>query len=259
MQQTLTQSSAALALASCDASALASSDASALAWLVGAGVDTLVSDTPRNWLAPPVAAPMRAPVMQRPTAAPVAAAAAPASIAPDIAAATDLAALDILLRDFAHPLRRVDVSPQLLTGAIDSGVVVLGDHPDAADTPAGLLAMRMLAAIGIAAGGCAHAHLIPWSTPGARPARDDEIAAFAPFRRRALALARPRLILAFGDRAAALSGAARGLASTRGKWQAVDDVPMLATFHPRTLLAQPELKRLAWADLQAFAARINTP
>jgi uracil-DNA glycosylase len=33
-------------------------------------------------------------------------------------------------------------------------------------------------------------------------------------------------------------------------------VPLLATFHPRLLLKQPELKRLAWADLQAFAARL---
>jgi uracil-DNA glycosylase len=29
----------------------------------------------------------------------------------------------------------------------------------------------------------------------------------------------------------------------------------MLTFHPRRLLTQPELKRLAWADLQAFAAR----
>jgi uracil-DNA glycosylase len=39
-------------------------------------------------------------------------------------------------------------------------------------------------------------------------------------------------------------------------FRSVGGVPLLATFHPRRLLTQPDLKRLAWADLQAFAARL---
>ena len=129
--------------------------------------------------------------------------------------------------------------------------------PDAAGSPAALLMARMLAAIGLGADTVAAAHLLPWATAGGRPPRDEDIAAFAPFLARALALAAPRLILAFGDKAAALSGETRSVASLRGRWLALGGVPMLATFHPRRLLAQPELKRAAWADLQVFAARIE--
>ena len=74
----------------------------------------------------------------------------------------------------------------------------------------------------------------------------------------ARALMAPRLVLALGDRAAALAGEARGVAALRGRWHSLDGVPMLVTFHPRRLLTQPELTRLAWADLQAFAARLES-
>jgi DNA polymerase len=241
-----------------------SADAAALAWLVGAGIDVLVADTPRNWLTPPPAPPAAVPR----TAAPVApvARATPASVAAPAAtaaaaaanAATDLAGLDAAVRAFAHPLRRAEATPRLMTGATASGLVMIGDFPELPDSPVARLQTRMLAAIGLDAASVAEAHLLPWPTPGGRPPRDDEIAAFAPFVLRALALATPKLLLAFGDRAAALSGEARGVASLRGRWLAASGVPMLATFHPRRLLTQPELKRLAWADLQAFAARRET-
>ena len=98
----------------------------------------------------------------------------------------------------------------------------------------------------------------PWPLTGSRAPRADEITSFAPFIARAIGLARPRLILAFGQHAAALAGEDRGIASLRGRWLAIGETPMLATFHPRQLLNQPELKRLAWADLQALAARITS-
>ncbi len=232
-----------------------SADAAALAWLVGAGVDVLVGDAPRNWLTPPAAPPAAAPRATAPVvrAAPAPAAAVAATAA--ASAAADLAGLDAAVAAFAHPLRRADTSPRLIGGATASGLVIIGDVPEPPDSPAASLQARMLAAIGLDAASVAEAHLLPWPTPGGRPPRDEEIAAFAPFLARALTLSAPRLVLAFGDRAAALSGEARGVASLRGRWLAAAGVPMLATFHPRRLLTQPELKRLAWADLQAFAAR----
>lgn len=235
---------------------------SALGWLVAAGVDTLVGDSPRNWLATaPVAAPS-APVAVR-AAAVARVAGVPAAVTSPAAelakAAPDLAALDVAIAGFAHPLRRAE-PPRLLTGAVASGVIVLADQPEAVDSPADRLAARMLAAIGLDADKYARACLLPWHS--GRAPKDDEIAAYAPFLARALALAAPRVVLAFGDKAAALSGEARGVAALRGRWLAigglaVGGVPMLATFHPNRLLTQPDLKRLAWADLQAFAERVR--
>ena len=236
--------------------------ADALRWLVMAGADCPVDETPRNWLAAPALTP--APTPPRSTA-PDPARASMSSIAPRLAdkavaapaaalaaAAVDLSALQAALANYDHPLRQA-VPPQLISGAGDA--LVLADLPD--DDPAvQRLAERMLAAIGLEAGTCRRVHLLPWAPPAGRPPRETEIAAFAPFVARAILFANPRAILALGTHAATFSGQAGGIASLRGKWLAGNGVPLLATFHPRLLLKQPELKRLAWADLQAFAARL---
>lgn len=236
--------------------------ASTLGWLANAGVDVIVGDAPRNWLASPPVKPDLVAQQQKISPATSQQAGATAPPASNSAAkAVDLAALDAALVAFNHPLRR-PTPPQLLTGAVAGGCLILIDQPGAGDAAAAALLARMLAAIGLDSTNSATGHLLPWPTPAGRPPRDEEIAAFAPFLARALALTSPRLLLAFGDRAAHLGQRAdgqtgRGIASTRGKWLICNDVPMIATFHPRQLLAQPELKRLAWADLQAFAHRLG--
>ncbi|MBC7522306.1 MAG: hypothetical protein H7268_14590 [Sandarakinorhabdus sp.] len=174
-------------------------------------------------------------------------------------AATDFASLDLALAEFTHPLHQ-PAPPHLIGGNIASGLVVIADQPNAASSDVARLLAQMLAAIGLDEATSAHAHLLPWSLPAGRAPRDEEIADYAPFLARALAMAAPQLVLAFGDKAAALAGGdggpRRGIASMRGKWLAIGNVPMIATFHPRQLLAQPEVKRLAWADLQAFQERM---
>ena len=233
--------------------------ASALAWLAMAGVDTAVEATPRNWLAAAPPAAKAAP--PRPSDAPATARARPAAVpvATEVDAAT-LAELDAAVAAFAHPLRRADMAPLLLTGNAVSGVIIVCDQPEPDGSPAALLRARMLAAIGLDAGTCALLHRLPWPTTGARAPRPDELDTFAPFVARALQLSRPRILLALGQAAAALAGETMALASARGRWADVmiagDAVPLLATCHPRLLLAQPLRKREAWSDLQAFAARM---
>ena len=247
----------------------ASSGASAaatLAWLVAAGVDSAVDAAPRRWLdaAPalrPDPAVIRAapPVVAAPMTRPGTATAAAASPAAPVAAAT-LAELTAAVAGFDHPLRRVDAPPRLLTGNPDARVLILCDQPEDDVEPAARLRTRMLAAIGLDAGNCALLHRIPWPMPGGRSPSSAEVTAFAPFADRALALVRPRAVLALGQLAAGLAGDAMGRASARGRWAdlAVGDavVPLLATCHPRLLLTQPLRKREAWADLQTFAARL---
>jgi len=233
--------------------------ASVLGWLAAAGADVIVEDRPRNWL--PAPAPRPAPVVQPPTRAATGPLRAMVSPAATLAAeAHDLAALDAAIAAFNHPLRN-SAPPQLISGAADSGLLILIDQPASADPASAKLLVRMLAAIGLDAKRSATGHLLPWATPAGRAPRDEEVAAFAPFLARGLALAPPRLVLAFGDRAASLGTRSdgqpgRGIASTRGNWLTINNAPMIATFHPRQLLAQPELKRLAWADLQAFAEKV---
>lgn len=241
----------------------ANAAAAALAWLVQAGADCAVDAEPRRWLEalpprPPVdaarqpVASLVPPATTRPST-PRAAVAAPVE-------AANLADLAAALSAFDHPLRRRDLTPQLLVGDPDSRVIVLCDQPEDAAAPAAVLRARMLATIGLDAGNSVLLHRIPWPMPGGRSPNAGELAAFAAFVDRALTLVQPRAMLALGQLAGAIAGDAMARASARGRWAdlAVGDtaVPMLATCHPRLLLNQPLRKREAWADLQAFAARL---
>jgi DNA polymerase len=237
--------------------------AAALAWLALAGVDTAVDGAPRNWLAtPPRPADVAPATAPRPSDAAIKTpAAAPRVLTMPAIAAADLAALNAALAAFEHPLRRNDLSAVLVNGETTSGVVIVCDQPEPEDSPAALLRRRMLAAIGLDSGNSTLLHRLPWPTTGARAPRKDELSAFAPFVTRALELTRPRLLLALGQAAAALAGDTMAVASARGRWGEVSidgvAVPLLATLHPRLLLTQPLRKREAWADLQAFAARLT--
>lgn len=237
-----------------------SADVAALAWLANAGVDTLVDAAPRNWLAapPPKVAPAAAERAATPAPAAVTPVSAPRASGAAVAAAAGaqtLAELANGLAAFEHGLRRPDGVPQLFTGNLESGVLVISEQPESPDSEAARLRTRMLAAIGLGDHDHGIIHLLPWPTLDNGPPREAQLADFAPFVARALVLAAPRLLLALGERAAALGGPVRGIASARGVWRDVGGVPILTTYHPRTLLSQPDHKRHAWADLQAFAVR----
>ncbi len=229
----------------------------------------MVGDAPASWLTAPqaAAAPVRAPVAEtvaRPLRAPLRDVAPRPSPAADAAArlaaaADSLAALDAAIASLDHPLRDTALAPRLLTGNAASGVLVLTDVPEADDSEAAALRDRMLAAIGLDQASAAILHLLPWPTPGGRAPRSDETMAFAPFVTRAIALVAPRAVLAFGAHAAALASDGGGIASLRGRWLSLNGVPFLATYHPRTLLTQQAWKKAAWADLQAFQARLAEP
>jgi len=263
-------------LAGDGAAALAGDGAAALGWLVMAGVDVGVDDLPRNWLAPAkrrAEASLRAGAAQQAAATTASTAARPAprasagAVNPVFAASTiDAATLESLaaaIAAFAHPLRRADLAPQLVTGNAGTGVMIVCEQPEPDGTPAAILRDRMLAAIGLDRGNCALIHRLPWPTTGGRTPRADELAAFGPYVTRALELTRPRHLRGLGQGAAALAGDAMGLASARGRWADVNitglAIPLLATCHPRLLLAQPLRKREAWADLQTFARSLIEP
>ncbi|QXQ07541.1 uracil-DNA glycosylase [Sphingosinicellaceae bacterium] len=235
---------------------------SALAWLVDAGVDTLVDDTPFRWLAPPE--PVQAP--PPPVAeliAPCEADAVIEAIA-TVIGVDSLSALQAALSEFDGCALATHGNPPLFAdGTPGSALMLVGDMPSADAVlggDAGLLLDRMLAAIGLGRDSAYLANLVYWPTPGGRSPAAAEIAACAPFLRRQIELAKPRAILALGGAAAAaLTGTSGGINRLRGKWQTMSgtDVPVMPSFHPTQLLAQPSLKALAWRDLQALKAKLD--
>jgi uracil-DNA glycosylase family 4 len=142
--------------------------------------------------------------------------------------------------------------------------MVIGERPTLADDAAGrvfgdvagALLDRMLVSIGRSRDTAYFANIV--ALPSDRPASAAEIAAFAPFLRRQIVLARPRAILALGQAAAsALTGSTIGINRQRGKWHDVDGVAVMPMFAPAHLLLHPAHKALAWADLCAFRARLD--
>ena len=218
---------------------------SALSWWQDAGVDTIVGEEPRNWLAP---APKPAAAMPEPTPAAVP---APQTL-PDFRAWLN----ESRELPFASPTApRVGPS-----GDPESGLMILVDMPSAEEVaagrllsgPAGALFDRMLTAIGRDRESIYLAPLSPVRSPsGAIDARSAPI--LADIARRHVALVRPKALLLFGDACAkAMLGTA--VAGARGRWHELDTpagrIRTVATIRPEKLLQQPKLKPMAWADLQ---------
>ena len=222
------------------------SAASALAWWDEAGVDMLVDDAARNWLAVPEAVPDRS--------APL----------PALAAEPD--ALPAVLDAFLA-WRAGSAAPEAgwpggwvaATGPATAAVMVLVDCPDRGDDsggllsgPAGRLFDRMLAAVGLARGEV-HLAAVCAKRPTAGRTPHDLHERLATITRHHVGLVAPKRLLLLGNAASrAVLGTetreARG--SLHGFNHAGGETGVVASYHPRFLLEKPAAKAGAWADLQ---------
>lgn len=219
--------------------------ASALEWWRDAGVDMLVEDEARDWLARTLP-PAQAAIAEAAVAAPA------AETLPDT--------LDAFVA-----WRMSDAAPEAgwmaprfgPTGPIDAEWVLVTDVPEAEDSemlmtgPAGRLLDKMLAAVALSR---ESVHLLPlaWARPlTGRIAPDDEARLIA-LARHHLALLRPQKLLLLGQSASRVLDAANGESLTNpirvvnhfgAKTVAV------ASYHPRFLLERPATKGEAWKHL----------
>lgn len=238
--------------------------ASVLDWWHDAGVDLLVEDAPRDWMAPePAQVAVFAPAASPATVA-LATAPAPAPVArlPD----TLEAFLAWRLSD-AAPEASWDGVSLTATGPVDAALMVLVDCPDRDDGEAGRILSgapgrlfdRMLAAIGHSretvhiASVCARRPLAG-RTPPDLEARLAEIA------RHHVGLVAPRGLLLLGN-AASRAVLAAELTSARGHSHSVDHksgkTRAVASFHPRFLIEKPMAKAESWKDLQRVMGELN--
>ncbi|MGE7207310.1 uracil-DNA glycosylase [Sphingomonas sp. NPDC019816] len=237
--------------------------ASVLDWWHDAGVDLLVEDEPRDWMAEPVPptgfAPPAAPL---PTSAMPGTARSPIPVqvpAPSALPETLEAFLEWRLSD-AAPEAAWDGVSLTATGPADARLMVLVDCPDRDDGDAGRILSgaagrlfdRMLAAIGQSrdtvhlAAVCARRPLAG-RTPAGLETRLAEIA------RHHVGLIRPRGLLLLGN-AASRAVLGTELTTARGHLHAVDHKngksQAVASFHPRFLIEKPMAKAESWKDLQ---------
>lgn len=255
----------------------------ALSWWADAGVETLVDDSPRDWLAAAIKAErVLSPVgrgggwtaEQEIQSQPKRALERPPLTPPQQGGDVDLLALsDTLARAATLDALRLAVEgirPRAIFSDGDpaSGVMIVGETaaPDDDRTgkpfsgPAGDLLDKMLAAIGRDRSSTYISNLLLWRSFGkAAPA---DLAIGQAILRRHIELAKPRAVLVMsGEAAKALLGTSAGITQLRGHWVhlpvGTESIPVLPTFNPAYLLRRPADKRLAWADLLTFKAKID--
>lgn len=218
---------------------------SAVDWWREAGVDTIVDEEPRDWLAAP---------------RPAGPAPAPADATPD--------SIEALIRLYESDAMFGPVAGRLLPrGAIASGLMLLADQPEPGDAEAGEIIAgeagrlfdRMLAAIGRDRAAVYLATITPARVPGGRVGAD-QLARWTAIARRHVALAGPRALLLLGD-AASRAFLGTGLVEARGRTHILNldgaNVAAIATFHPRFLLQQPARKADAWRDLRLLLGELE--
>ena len=227
---------------------------STLDWWQEAGVDMLVDDAPRDWLAEPIAAP-------------VAFAAPPAPVHVP-------AALPDTLADFIA-WRLGDAVPEVewrgvsiaASGPHDADVMVLVDCPDKDDGAAGMLMAgqtgalfdRMLTAIGLSRETVHLAAVCARRPVAGRMPREVE-ARLSEISRHHIGLVAPKRLLLLGNAASrAILGAE--MPGTRGSLHRFNhkggDTGVVASFHPRFLIEKPAAKAEAWKDLQLLMGGIS--
>ena len=148
-----------------------------------------------------------------------------------------------------------------------AGLMIVGPGPNGDDDRDGRpfagrqgdLLDKMLAAIGLERAGVLVTNVIPWRPPGNRMPSARELEICRPFLDRQFALARPRRVLVLGNFAARFFfGGSDTIHEMRGDWRTIttggETFRALATLHPQDLMSAPICKRLAWQDLQMFAA-----
>ena len=244
-----------------------------LAWLVEAGADEAIQETPVNRLKPKAALPSVTLMRAQPGPAPLLNPGDPIGNAmAAAAAATSLAELKSAMESFeGSALKRQATNTVFADGVAESRMMFIGEAPgrdeDRLGKPfvgrAGQLLDKMLISIGLdRAKNCYITNVLNWRPPDNRDPSPEEAAINLPFLRRHIELVDPKLIVLLGAVAARhVMGISDGIMKSRGRWMEyrVGDrmVPVLPTLHPAYLLRQPAHKKLAWRDLQAFAARME--
>jgi DNA polymerase len=150
-------------------------------------------------------------------------------------------------------------------GPVSCDVMVISDLPDISRTAENMMPLnadllqRMLGAIGIDTAQC-YCTWLATSIPSTGEVPENDLPDLAVFMLHQIKLIRPKSLLILGSSACkALLSEELMLARAELHNISYDglNIPTLATFHPRTLIARPAMKKQAWRDLQMFAKKID--
>jgi DNA polymerase len=236
--------------------------ASLIRWWQDAGVDTLVEEAPRDWLAAAKPLPFREEICERSEAGRGVGSSSPAQVPQPRSPEGDREELPATLPALLEWMRNSADVPEarwgrdrvVATGDPKSDLMIMIDAPDGGELiggETGALFDRMLQAIGRDRSSI---WLAPFATvrPVGRVSQD-ALRRLTAIARHHIGLVAPKRLLIMGDTPSrALLGTE--VIPARGKYHSLDlgtaNVEAVATVLPRLLLDRPSFKAQAWKDLQ---------
>ncbi|MDH3359504.1 MAG: uracil-DNA glycosylase [Desulfobulbaceae bacterium] len=147
----------------------------------------------------------------------------------------------------------------LSTGTKEADLFIIGEWPDSDEDKAGkpfqgangALLDLMLKAIGLTREQVFLANIVKCRPEGDRAPNEKELKACRPFLIRKIAVVRPKVILTMGPVAAkTMLNNQEPLSRLRGRFHSFKGIDLMPTFHPSFLIANPDLKKATWLDLQ---------
>lgn len=239
---------------------------SIIAWWQDAGVDYLCEEAPISWLER-AASPDRS--LTRPATIPARGAPEPPTAAParpghewpkDFAGMMTAIASDAGLPGNGYG--RQIAAPVAVENA---QLMVVCDYPDDAELESGQLGLgatgALLRAMLVACGydpRQVHIAALAHSRPASGALPPGDAAALADFARHHIGIVRPERLLFLGTAVSEILAGKELMEARAGLPDFNQDgrsMASVATFHPRTLIARPILKRQAWQDLQAIVKK----
>ena len=164
------------------------------------------------------------------------------------------------------------------SGNVDADIFFCCDAPNEEEATTGIpftgssgdLMLKVLNAMGINKDSIYTTHIVKWrskdhKTSVSRTPNSEEIGFCASYLQAQIAIVMPKVIIALGKIAVA------GLTSRvpanvvmkdiRGKWECVENIPTIFTYHPTYLLHNNTLraKREMWEDMLAVMQKLNLP
>ena len=160
--------------------------------------------------------------------------------------------------------RQKTVAPRI-NGSAGVAFVVLAPAEEARNTPlggpaGGLLDKIVTGGMKLKPAQTALISLVQCRPPQDRPPTADEIRLCSPWAQRQLELLQAKVLVPLGAPAAnALLGNNQGLETLRGHIHRPEGPPVVPTYHPQELLANPQLKAPCWKDIQLAMGELGLP
>jgi len=150
-------------------------------------------------------------------------------------------------------------------GSAGVAFVVLAPAEEARNTPLGgpagdLLDKIVTGGMKLKPAQTALISLVQCRPPQDRPPTANEVRLCSPWAQRQLELLQAKVLVPLGAPAAnALLGKNQGLETLRGHIHRPEGPPVVPTYHPQDLLANPQLKAPCWKDIQLAMGELGLP